>query len=182
MHCHPFGYFSLVTYERLLEFLRCWPSYVGTHATLLARPGTGKTLTLTRRAVYLAKEKEVSPPDILALTFTRAAAYELRNRINSTLGNSAVVPTVSTLHSFALWQLLRNSGIVDSLPQPLRIADDWEERNIIREDLKAISGVPLDDIRNKFSLLSADWQTLTADEEDWETQLDEHWDVCYQRA
>ncbi len=112
-------------------------SHVGTHARLLAGPGTGKTLVLTRRIVYLIEEKGVNPEQILELTFTRAAAFQLRQRVAKELGDDKM-PKISTLHSFALRQLLRNSSRITSLPQPLRIADDWEERHIILEDLKRI--------------------------------------------
>ncbi|MFQ5906704.1 MAG: 3'-5' exonuclease, partial [bacterium] len=60
-----------------------------------------------------------------------------------------------------------NYKIVPDLPKPLRIADDWEERNIILEDLKKMLGVRLDEIKDKLNLLSADWQTLNADAQDW---------------
>ncbi len=34
-------------------------SYVGSHVRLLAGPGTGKTLVMTRRILYLAEEKKI---------------------------------------------------------------------------------------------------------------------------
>lgn len=156
----------------LLDDQKDAASHIGRHARLLAGPGTGKTLTLTRRAAYLVTEREISPNQILAVTFTRAAAFELRNRIADVLeGQQDELPRVSTLHSFALRQLLRNSDLIESIPRPLRIADDWEERNIILEDLKVILGYNLKTVREKFNLLSADWQTLVADEEEWENRF-----------
>ena len=65
----------------LIDDQKAAASYVGTHARLLAGPGTGKTLTLTRRVAYLVTEKNIKPSQILTLTFTRAAAFEIRNRI-----------------------------------------------------------------------------------------------------
>ena len=100
-----------------------------------------------------------------ALTFTRAAAGELRARVEEALeGKVAGRPKIMTLHSFALRNLLRNAKLIDSIPQPLRIADDWEERNIIEEDLKAILTKPITEIRKDFLALSADWDTLRADD------------------
>jgi len=158
--------------RNLLDDQKKAASHIGRHARLLAGPGTGKTLTLTRRAAYLVTEKEILPNQILAITFTRAAAYELRNRIADVLeGQQNELPRVSTLHSFALRQLLKNSYLIESIPRPLRIADDWEERNIILEDLKVILDYNLKTVREKFSLLSADWQTLVADEEEWENRF-----------
>jgi len=136
-------------------------SHIGSHARLLAGPGTGKTLTLTRRIVHLINEQDVSPDEILVLSFTRAAIHELRERVNSELESQGKrLPRISTVHSFALRQLLKNSEIISTLPRPLRIADDWEERWIIQEDLKQRLNTRIKEIQGKFNLLSADWQTL----------------------
>jgi len=139
-------------------------SHLGTHARLLAGPGTGKTLVLTRRIIYLINEKGISPEKILALTFTRAAAQELRKRVEEGLGERPTMPRIYTLHAFALRQLLRNSKRLNNLPQPLRIADDWEERNIIQEDLKTILGKKrVKEIQDLFNQLSSDWETLAVE-------------------
>jgi DNA helicase-2/ATP-dependent DNA helicase PcrA len=75
----------------------------GCHVCLLAGPGTGKTTTLSRRVLYLVRERGASAGQILSLTFTRAAAHELRQRAMSGLeGEASNFPRVSTLHSFAL--------------------------------------------------------------------------------
>lgn len=132
------------------------------HARLLAGPGTGKTYTLMKHVLFLVMEQKVDPPEILALTFTRAAVHELRSRVNTVLeGRFATRPTVMTLHSFALRNLLRNSHLVTALPQPLRIADDWEERHIIVEDLKRLTDAEdVYAVQDRLDELSADWDTL----------------------
>ncbi|MFC2023922.1 UvrD-helicase domain-containing protein, partial [Chloroflexota bacterium] len=144
--------------------------HIGSHARLLAGPGTGKTRTLTRRVLALVLEHEVQPSQILALTFTRMAASELRREIREILKPRALeIPRVSTLHSFALRQLLRNEARIGALPKPLRIADDWEERHIIEEDLKdRLHKERIKDIQDLFEQLSADWETLNRDHADWE--------------
>lgn len=157
--------------DNLLPEQRTAAAHEGSHARLLAGPGTGKTLSLTRRICYLIEVRHVEPVRIMALTFTRAAAYVLRQRVMEELGGDRM-PRISTIHSFSLRQLLRNSRLITALPQPLRIADDWEERNIITEDLKAMLGLArIEDIRHLFNLLSADWQTLTAEDDFWEDQF-----------
>jgi DNA helicase-2/ATP-dependent DNA helicase PcrA len=138
-------------------------SHVGSHARLLAGPGTGKTLVLTRRVLYLISERNTDPGDILALTFTRAAAKELKQRITSELGDATGDLTISTLHSFALKTLLQH-GAGRRLPNPIRIADDWEERYIIEEDIKAILNLSdVREARDRLKRLSSDWEQLTAD-------------------
>jgi DNA helicase-2/ATP-dependent DNA helicase PcrA len=138
------------------------------HARLLAGPGTGKTRSLTRHAMFLIEEQRVEPKAIFVITFTRAATEELRNRFKAEFGNEAKLPTVSTLHSYALKMVLANSARVQ-LPSPIRIADDFEERHIIQEDLKEL--LKLEKIREVEDLLnrmSADWEQLT---EDWESRF-----------
>ena len=144
--------------------------HTGAHGRLLAGPGTGKTRTMTGRAAYLIEEQHVPAKEILALTFTRAAASELKNRVAALLEGQAV-PQVSTLHSFALRSILR-AGAGHRLPSPIRIADDYEERWIIEEDIKRILNLSrVDQARDLIARLSADWETLVADAHDWEQRF-----------
>ncbi|MBS3919356.1 MAG: ATP-dependent helicase [Deltaproteobacteria bacterium] len=157
--------------DNLLPEQRTAAAHTGSHVRLLAGPGTGKTLTLTRHVCFLVAERNVSPAYVLAFTFTRAAARELRQRVELELGEGQC-PRISTLHSFALRQLLKNATRIADLPQPLRIADDWEERNIILEDLKTLINLRrISEARDLLNELSADWQSLTVDEADWERRF-----------
>ncbi|HUU45452.1 MAG TPA: ATP-dependent helicase, partial [Acidobacteriota bacterium] len=144
---------------------------------LLAGPGTGKTRTLTQRVVALLTEHNLPGDEILVLTFTRVAANQLREEVRRAVGPHRQLPNISTLHSFALRQLLRNARQIQSLHQPLRIADDWEERHIIMEDLKEDLAAhllrvlpdvsrPVEKIRRLFNQLSADWETLRIDQDE----------------
>ncbi len=157
--------------ENLTQIQKEAASHKGSHARLLAGPGTGKTLTMTKRILWLITEQNVSPKQILALTFTRAAASELRQRIKESLkDNNFDLPRVSTLHSFALRQLLRNYSLT-RLPQPLKIADDYEERQIIIEELSDLINKKVKETQKLLNELSADWQKLTADKSDWEKRF-----------
>jgi len=76
---------------------------------LLAGAGTGKTTTLTRRlALELASGTPAS--QILALTFTRKAAHEMRERVGSLIGAEAACPEIRTFHSLGLAILSEESG------------------------------------------------------------------------
>jgi len=147
--------------------------HVGSHARLLAGPGTGKTKTLTRRVLSLILQHNADPKTILLLTFTRLAAAQLKDEIKKVLEPlGKATPQVSTLHSFALKQILYNSSRIDALPRPIRIADDWEERHIIQEDLKRILNLKeIADVQKLINQLSTDWETLRVDEIGWEQQF-----------
>ncbi|GAB4857999.1 hypothetical protein Ancab_015903 [Ancistrocladus abbreviatus] len=73
---------------------------------VLAGPGSGKTSTMVGRILMLLKEG-IGPSHILAMTFTTAAASEMRDRIGAVAGKeTAKELNVSTFHSFSL-QLCR---------------------------------------------------------------------------
>jgi DNA helicase-2/ATP-dependent DNA helicase PcrA len=143
------------------------------HARLLAGPGTGKTKVITNRVLWLCLNKKVDPKDILVLTFTRLAAQQLKDEISKELEEKSLeLPNIATLHSFALHQILYNQHNVSSLPAPLRIADDWEERHIIDEDLKTLLGCQnIKDVKKLVQQLSADWENLRADQQSWEEEF-----------
>ncbi|MEW6571121.1 MAG: UvrD-helicase domain-containing protein [Nitrospirota bacterium] len=68
---------------------------------IIAGPGTGKTLTITRRIAYLI-HKGVCPENILAVTFTNRAAREMRERIGAFLRNDAGKIFIGTFHFLGL--------------------------------------------------------------------------------
>lgn len=123
---------------------------------------------MTRRVAYLIEEGRAQATRILALTFSRAAAQELRERLEGLLGvETGDRPAVSTLHAFALRQLLRNGG-APNLPSPIRIADDYEERWVIQDEIARLTASSVSDIRKELADLASDWETLKADEDEWE--------------
>jgi DNA helicase-2/ATP-dependent DNA helicase PcrA len=112
----------------------------------------------------------VSPGEIQALTFSRAAAAEMRDRLVEQLGDRGKRVRVSTLHSYALRQLMLHGA--RRLPAPVRVAGDWEERWVVIEELARLLGRKVKDISNgkdgALDLLADDWETLEADGSGWE--------------
>lgn len=67
---------------------------------VVAGPGTGKTQILTLRIANILRKTDVGAGNILALTFTEAAAASIRNRLVSIIGNSAYDAAIHTFHGF----------------------------------------------------------------------------------
>lgn len=88
---------------------------------VLAGPGSGKTAVITSRIKNLIEKYNVPPRNILAVTFSKAAAKEMEERFSQQLSRNAGV-TFSTLHSLCF-------GI-------LRKAGGYEHTNILTESSK----------------------------------------------
>ncbi|KAL5728448.1 hypothetical protein ACHQM5_001529 [Ranunculus cassubicifolius] len=81
-------------------------SDISTPLMIVAGPGSGKTSTMVGRVLMLLNEG-IDPTNILAMTFTTAAASEMRDRIGSVAGKEVAKQLmISTFHSFCL-QLCR---------------------------------------------------------------------------
>lgn len=103
----------------------------GRHARVLAGPGTGKSSTVVAYLEGLLQRKPA--PRVKLLTFTRSATGELAEKMATGACAERIRP--STIHSFAISVLLANGGL-GSFPEPLRMADDWENENVVLPSLK----------------------------------------------
>ena len=120
------------------------------NVALEASAGTGKTRVLVDRYVNLLRAG-VDPSNILAITFTRKAAAEMRERILSTLRLAAErgeIPAarwrelrdrtgdinISTIDAFCL-SLLREFPLEADLDPGFSLADDMEVPRLIDESL-----------------------------------------------
>lgn len=65
---------------------------------VLAGPGSGKTLVITERTRFLIEECQISPSNILVITFTKAAAMEMKQRFRRRIGKDCPV-TFGTFHA-----------------------------------------------------------------------------------
>jgi len=91
--------------------------------TILAGPGTGKTRTLTHRIAVLVAERGLAPEACLALTFTRRAAAEMRERLAALLPGQARRLMITTFHGLGL-AILREHGERAGLDPGFTVADD----------------------------------------------------------
>ncbi len=88
---------------------------------VVAGPGSGKTTVLTYRVKHLLEKGEVRPENILVITFTKAAATEMKLRFDALMGESIPV-TFGTFHSVFF--------------RILRAAYGYSVDNIIKEDFR----------------------------------------------
>lgn len=86
---------------------------------VLAGPGSGKTLVITERTRYLIQECGINPANILVITFTKAAATEMKERFTRRMGKNVPV-TFGTFH--AIFFMI------------LKAAYNYRAENIIREE------------------------------------------------
>ena len=99
---------------------------------VLAGPGTGKTTTLVEAIADRIEERGADPSSVLALTFSRKAAEQLRDRVTARIGRTLASPISSTFHSFALG-LIRAYSPADLYEAPLRLLSAPEQDVVLRE-------------------------------------------------
>lgn len=69
---------------------------------IIAGPGSGKTEVLGLRVANILRTQDVGPGNILCLTFTDAAAFNMRDRLIGLVGNMAYRVAIHTFHSFGV--------------------------------------------------------------------------------
>ena len=99
---------------------------------ILAGAGSGKTRVLTHRIAYLIEERQVSPFQILALTFTNKAAREMRDRVDKLVGYGARNIWVSTFHSTCVRILHRYIELL-GYNRNFTIYDTDDQKTLIHE-------------------------------------------------
>lgn len=81
---------------------------------VIAGAGTGKTSVLTHRIERLVREGHAQPNEILALTYTRNAAFEMRDRVRKLLHGKSIQAT--TFHDYCFCLLKdahKDFGVLD---------------------------------------------------------------------
>ena len=99
---------------------------------IIAGPGTGKTRTLTYRIAAQAAEHGLPPEACLALTFTRRAAREVRERLKQLIPAQAARLTVTTFHGLGL-MILREHAARAGLTPDFGIADEQARLGVAAE-------------------------------------------------
>ncbi len=98
---------------------------------VLAGPGTGKTTTLVE-AIARRIEDGASPDSVLALTFSRKAAEQLRDRVTARVGRTLATTLASTFHSFA-YGLIRQHTPAELYEGPVRLLSAPEQDVVLQQ-------------------------------------------------
>src|SRR5438876_2757111 len=105
---------------------------------ILAGPGSGKTRVIVHRIAYMLDVKDVDPRNVLAVTFTNKAAWELRARLDALVGgNVARGMAVGTFHANCARWLRRDIKHLGRDPG-FAIYDDNDQVDLVKQILKEL--------------------------------------------
>jgi len=112
---------------------------------ITAGPGTGKTFTLVRRAVYLIEALGVQPEQILMATFTEKAAKELVTRITNELAERNIAVNINemyigTIHSICL-RIVKEYLEYTRLKKNYRTLDDFDQRYTVYQNIRKFRAI-----------------------------------------
>lgn len=102
---------------------------------ILAGAGSGKTRVLTYKVIFLIKEREVKPENILMVTFTNKAANEMKERVKKFIANGQLL--ITTFHSLSA-KILRIEGRHIGISQKFVIYDEQDQLDTIKEAMQKL--------------------------------------------
>lgn len=104
---------------------------------VLAGAGTGKTRVITARIARLIRDG-VAPEQILAVTFTRKAAHEMRERVRNLLGGRTNGLTICTFHALG-YRILREQSARKSAGDAFRVLRETEQLRVVSTALRELN-------------------------------------------
>lgn len=102
---------------------------------VLAGAGTGKTRVLTSRIAHILSKELASPLEILAVTFTNKAAFEMKQRVGNLINFIPDNMWVGTFHSMSM-RILRNHGDLVGIDPHFSILDDDDQMRLVKNIIK----------------------------------------------
>lgn len=93
---------------------------------IIAGPGSGKTTVLTQRIAHLISDKNIAPQNCLAITFTRKAAQEMRERLAKISEEKAKLLNIHTFHSLC-FSILKENYERAGLSQDFTVMSEQEK-------------------------------------------------------
>ena len=107
---------------------------------VLAGPGTGKTELLSVRTANIISQKDLSPENILVLTYTNAAAKAMKERLVKILGRMGYDVETGTFHSFANSVILESDEAANYIQDKIQISD-FEKVKLLEYILDNTDGI-----------------------------------------
>ena len=105
---------------------------------IVAGAGSGKTRVLTSKVAYILSARDVRPSSILALTFTKKAAGEMKERIAAMVGaRAAAMVVMGTFHSIFI-RFLRQYALFLGYPQNFTIYDQSDSTSAVKACIKEL--------------------------------------------
>ena len=118
---------------------------------VLAGPGTGKTRVVTHRITHLMKSRGVAPQRILAVTFTKKAAREMKKRVVKLAGVEAEKIWIDTFHAICLKILRREVEVLKNYKKGFIILSEPEnQKSFIKKCMRELN------FRGKYPSISAE--------------------------
>ena len=121
----------------LNEEQRAAVEHEGSPLLILAGAGSGKTRVITTKIAYLIAERGVEPWSILAVTFTKKAANEMKERAVA-LDERAADAQIRTFHSFGSW-FLRKYAEAAGLSPSFTVYDDDDMATLLKKAVPSLS-------------------------------------------
>jgi DNA helicase-2/ATP-dependent DNA helicase PcrA len=97
-----------------------------------AGAGTGKTTTITAKIAFMVEKENIDPSHILALTFSKEAARNMREKVEKLLQGKEVI--VKTFHSFCA-ELIKDHAERCKVPGDFKIFEEMDSAIFIFREL-----------------------------------------------
>lgn len=127
---------------------------------VFAGPGTGKTQVLTLRLANLLAQGLAEPENILALSYTKAAAVNMQKRLAGIIGAAAFKVNCNTFHGFCQ-EIIETHGEFFPFAHDSAVLDELTQREIMEEILQNLPLTALQPAGDKFYYLKTLTQKIT---------------------
>ena len=117
------------------------------YIVVAAGPGSGKTRVLVHKLASLLLLEDVKHEQLLMLTFSRAAATELKKRLIELVGNAAHYVDIKTFHSYS-FDLIGKQGNLDEVKDVVRLAAKMIEKGEVEPSKIAKSVLVIDEAQD----------------------------------
>ncbi len=131
--------------EELRENEVQWRAYESEgNCAILAGPGSGKTKTITIKIARILEEEIQRPQRLACITYSNECVRELRGRLNALGVDDRSRILVSTIHSFALTEIVMPYAAMAgvAVPNPIAVAAPSKSEALFKQAYQTVKGVP----------------------------------------